>query len=362
MQNFDPSDAHDQELDIQDIEDDDQTIPFRYSISSYGADYPVDGLVRRLSDGGIYIPIFQRGFVWSYSQSSKFIESLLLGLPVPGIFLSKELDTQKLLVIDGQQRLRTLQFFYKGIFAESRREFFLKGVQSKFEGKTYETLSDEDRRKLDDSILHATIVRQEEPSDDESSIYHIFERLNTGGTQLNPQEIRASIFIGEFNDLLGELNRNNAWRGIFGSPSKRKRDQELILRFLSLYFYGANYSRPMKEFLNVYMGKNRHLQMNSTESIENVFVNTIETIHSGIGRKAFKPARALNAAIFDSVTIAVARRLEKGPIEDLSDLQRKYDSLLEDDEFIQSTGRATADEESVKHRINLATEALAQVQ
>lgn len=157
-----------------------EIITFKYSITSYGADYPIDGLVRRISDGSIYVPIFQRDFVWSYGQASSFIESLLLGLPVPGIFLSREQDTQKLLVVDGQQRLRTLQYFYEGLFAPNKKEFTLKNVQPQFEGKTYKSLPSEDRRRLDDSILHATVVRQDEPSDDESSIYLLFERLNTG--------------------------------------------------------------------------------------------------------------------------------------------------------------------------------------
>jgi hypothetical protein len=66
----------------------------RYVISSYGADYPVDGLVKRISREDIYVPTFQRGFVWSHAQASRFVESMLLGLPVPGIFLFKEPDTQ----------------------------------------------------------------------------------------------------------------------------------------------------------------------------------------------------------------------------------------------------------------------------
>ena len=99
--------------------------PLKYSITSYGADYPVDGLVRRIGDGSIFIPTFQRGFIWSLREASRFIESLLLGLPVPGIFLSRDEDTKKLMVIDGQQRLRTLQYFYDGIFHNTGREFAL---------------------------------------------------------------------------------------------------------------------------------------------------------------------------------------------------------------------------------------------
>ena len=161
------------------IDEIDEEITLKYSITSYGADYTIDSLVRRIDDGSIYIPPFQRGYVWKPKTGEKFIESLLLGLPVPGIFLSKEDKTNKLIVIDGQQRLITLQSFYRGKFPNNT-DFILKEVHQSLRGLTYKTLTEEDRRELDDSILHATIVRQDKPNDGQSSIYMIFERLNTG--------------------------------------------------------------------------------------------------------------------------------------------------------------------------------------
>lgn len=109
----------DESLDDEIDNDESEIAIFKYSITSYGADYPVDGLVKRLRDGNIFIPSFQREYVWNLSDASGFIESLLLGLPVPGVFLAREDDTQKLLVIDGQQRLKSLEFFYNGIFLPS---------------------------------------------------------------------------------------------------------------------------------------------------------------------------------------------------------------------------------------------------
>ena len=197
-----------------DVNPDDENTVFRYAITSYGADYPVDGLVKRIKAGSIYVPTFQRAYVWSLRDASRFIESLLLGLPVPGVFLSREEDTGKLLVIDGQQRLRTLDYFYRGLFEPTKREFALEGVQSKYQGRTYERLDPEDRLHLDDSIIHATVVRQDVPSDDDSSIYLVFERLNTGGKVLSPQEIRAALYHGEFNDALQTLNGTTAWREV----------------------------------------------------------------------------------------------------------------------------------------------------
>lgn len=339
----------------------DEVAPFTYSISSYGADYPVDALVRRIQDGSISIPQFQRGFVWKPKQASRFVESLLLGLPVPGIFLSKEQGSRALMVIDGQQRLRTLQYFYNGSFPDDR-PFELTGVQRRFEGLMYNSLPIEGRRQLDDSILHATIVKQDEPSEDESSIYYIFERLNTGGTLLQPQEIRACIYHGAFNDRLGELNLYPQWRQIYGKISDRMRDQELILRFLALYFQADSYQRPMKGFLNRFMARNRTLQRYSHEQVTAVFCNAIGSIADFIGPSAFRPKRALNAAIFDAVMVGVSRRLSSNPIRSGEQFRSQYDSLMANDEFTAAVTTGTSGEEVVRARMELATAAFTLVE
>ncbi len=101
--------------------DDELGYPIRYTITSYGSDMPIDGLVDRLKREDIFVPEFQRNFVWTIVQASRFIESLLLGLPVPGVFLFKEPETNKLMVVDGQQRLLTPHSFYKGVFGDIDR-------------------------------------------------------------------------------------------------------------------------------------------------------------------------------------------------------------------------------------------------
>lgn len=350
---------NDEELTAEESAEEQEATPFKYSITSYGADYPVDGLVKRISAESIFIPSFQRGYVWTLPQASRFVESLLLGLPVPGIFLSKDEPTQKLLVIDGQQRLRTLQWFYEGVFIPTKKEFSLQGVQSRFEGSTYRRLSDEDRRRLDDSILHATIVKQEEPSEDESSIYYIFERLNTGGTTLRPQEIRTAIYHGPFNDLLGVLNEHEAWRALYGPTDTRMRDRELILRFLALHFRADVYRRPLKGFLNDYMGANRYLRLQNEAVIRNAFVPTVEIIADVIGSRAFKPKRALNAAVSDAVMVGIVRRLQEGVIRNARELAESYNQLLANEEFVAATERSTTDEESVRRRLALASQVFA---
>jgi hypothetical protein len=357
---------------VEDINEN-EPLPVTFSITSYGADYPIDGLVKRLDAGDIVIPrfsadeptgadgsvAFQREFVWSKAQADRFIESLLLGLPVPGIFLVKEANGT-FLVLDGQQRLITLRSFYKGLFGG--REFKLGVVQTRWRDKTYQTLDAEDRRRLDNSILHATIVRQDEPSEDQSSIYMIFERLNSGGTALQPQEIRVALYHGDLAALLNELNADTSWRELYGRKSMKLKDIEQILRFFALNFQGATYERPMKGFLNKYMALNQDLKKQSAAILKPLFRDTIAAIAKGIGPRAFRPfGSAVNAAVLDSVMIGVADRLAKGPIKDQAQLSMAYDALMKDERYLAAVQRATADEDSVRARLELSRQAFSQV-
>ena len=101
----------DEEVEVEDVKEDESLVGNLFNLSSYGVDYPIESLVSRLNRKSFYIPDFQRKFVWSKNQASRFIESILLGLPVPGIFVFKEEETGKHLVIDGQQRLKSLTYF-----------------------------------------------------------------------------------------------------------------------------------------------------------------------------------------------------------------------------------------------------------
>lgn len=341
---------------IAEADDPADIVPFQYSVTGYGADYPVDGLVKRLREGDVYVPKFQRAYVWDSRRASKFVESLLLGLPVPGIFLSREEDTGKLLVIDGQQRLRTLEFFYNGEFGPDK-PFALVGVQSQFDGLTYEGLDPPDRRRLDDSIVHATVVRQDVPSDDDSSIYHLFTRLNTGGLQLTAQEIRASIFHGSFNELLHELNATPSWRRVFGRRNRRMRDQELILRFLAFYFQPEDYGRSMKGFLNSYMGRNRSLALQSAVELSGAFIPTIDAIDAALGSRAFRPRGYMNAAVFDSVMIGLARALAEGATLAPNKIAAVYRKLVRARAYTDATEVGTNAAQSVEARMRLATAA-----
>lgn len=342
------------EVEVIDADYERETVNSReYIISGYGADYDVEGLVNRLRRGDIETPGFQRAYVWNQHRASRFIESLLMGLPVPGIFLYKERDSQRLFVIDGQQRLKTLLYYY----AEDEAAFALKGLKSRFDGLYYKDLAPEDRRRLNDAIIRASIIHQEAPDDDGSSRYAIFERLNTNSTPLTPQEIRSAIYGGAFNSLIEELNNYSDWRALFGRQSIRKRDEELILRFLALYFNGENYSSPMKGFLNKFMKDNRELDSFDEQVVRSLFERTVTTMLSKLGERAIKPDRQVNAAAADAIMVAVARALDTESV--CSDLNAAYQSLMKDQDFLNAISAGTSQPVNVRKRIGLATQAFA---
>ncbi len=344
----------------EDASDDEFADPVRYIITSYGADMPVDALIKRLDVGNIFIPEFQRNFVWTRAQSSRFVESLLLGLPVPGIFLFKEPDTQKLMIVDGQQRLRTLHRFYKGTFEE--KKFDLIGVSPEFENRTYNNLSPVDRIRLDDSIIHAIIFQQAEPGNDQSSIYSVFERLNTGGTSLNPQEIRACVYRGNFNDLLSEFAEEPSWQELYGRRNVRKKGEEIILRFFALYYSLRNYEQPMKQFLNRFMEENRNLKKKRVKKFCRLFTKTVKVASKGLKRSAFRPERAFNVAVADAALVGLAHRLRKGRIMNYAALRTRHEELLGRlrEEDLHTVG--TSNKDRVLKRIQYAREAYEPVQ
>lgn len=344
---------------VEDIDEDVSTTGELFSISSFGVDYPVDTLVSRMTKKLFYIPPFQRAFVWSQNQCSRFIESLLLGLPVPGIFLFKEADSGKHLVIDGQQRLKSLQYFVEGVI--NGKEFSLSGLETRFSGRTYKTLDEADRSRLDDAVIHATVFKQDLPEGEINSVYEVFERINTGGIKLSPQEIRSCICHGSFNDYLHKLNDNPEWRAVYGPKSKRLKDVELILRFMAFYENGTNYRGPMKHFLNDYMKAKRNLSEAELNTLGEIFIKTMGFVEKALGNRSFRPDRSLNTAVFDSVGPALARRLlSTQPLENRL-AHDAYTALLQNDRFIEGYIRSTADEENVKKRMEEAENAFASI-
>ena len=351
-------------IDLSEEEQEDVT-PFRYSLTNYGADYTVDSIQDRFNKKKLAIPDFQRKYVWDIKKASRFIESLILGLPVPGVFLSQK-SAGPLMIIDGQQRLMSIKMFYDEKFGESGKEevFRLKGVQNELEGKTYESLNEDDKSTLDNAVIHATIIKDTSVDQDtDTSIYMVFERLNTGGMILQPQEIRSCVFPGEFNKLLGNLTNNVYWQKIYKKRSSRKKDEELFLRFFAFLYVNDKYEKKgLKNFLNLFMKINKDLSKNLTsQELSETFNATIEIAAKYIGDTAFKRGTTINAAIFESVMVGIAKRLKQNTPIDGDKVLQIYDKLMRDQEYIEATSMDTASVNSVNTRLNKAIQYFATI-
>ena len=347
---------------VVDDQEDEEIVPeVSYDVTSYGSDPDVEGLIRRMKRDEIIIPPFQRDYVWKQPEASRFIESLLLGLPVPGVFFATDPETNKLLVIDGQQRLKTLMFFYDGFFnpqpaARRHRVFTLQKVQKRFEGKSYAGLDERDRIRFNSAVIHATIVKQISPPRDDTSVYHIFARLNGGGRRLAEQEIRVALYHGDLMNMIKEINQYESWRQIFGRPHSRLKDQELILRFLALHRDLAVYSRPMAEFLSMFAGRNRNPNGSVLQQMKNQFQRCTDLFWTAVGHGVFRPGRAVNAAVFDSCMVGLAHRLETDDLPSPHAVKAAYEKLLQDTEYLEVISRSTADEAFVKIRLEKSRE------
>lgn len=324
----------------------------RFKILIYGADFTLEVLYNKLEQGEIVIPPFQRRYIWSIKKASRLIESFLLGLPVPQIFLYREEKQQDLLVVDGHQRLKTIQFFINEKF-ENNSTFHLRGVKSKWEGKKFSDLTNVEKRALKNSILRAVIFEQADPRD-MSSMYEIFDRLNTGGMQLSSQEIRNCLIRGEIRDFLKQLNKYERWRYLLGrkQPNKRMKDIELILRFFALRENWRLYKKNMKEFLNSYMKTNKNISQSKQEKYERLFKELIDKIGDEVGFRAFRLKRGVNSAVFDSVMVALS---EIG-VDKVENFEEKYDKLLENEKYKEYVSKSTTDVDRVKGRIKIAIE------
>ncbi len=302
------------DTELEDGNDEDETLPpSRYNVSSYGWDSDVEGLVKRLKRGDIFIPSFQRRFVWTQYEKSLFIESLILRLPVPSVFLAHDPETHNLNIVDGQQRLISLRDYLDGRFSLTGEKIRddLKGCYFSHDvakTRNSKVLSYRDARTLSDAVLHSIVIKPDPAQDDpelgneyNQAIIQIFSRLNKSGNPLQAHEIRTSIFHGRLDNLIRELNEHSAWRELFGRRHPRLRDMELILRFIALREDHENYKSPMSNFLDNFMEKNREMSEERAESVGDAFKRAATLVKKTLGERGLRSGKTLTASRFDAM-------------------------------------------------------------
>jgi len=356
---IDKKDEFSIEGDSPEVEDE---VAVDFHIASYPSDLTLGVLQDMWENGDIIIPDYQRNFVWSIKQASLLIESFLLGLPVPQVFFYVN-DENRNEVIDGQQRITSIVCFLSGYFGDEsihgkKQVFRLTGLseKSKYNKKRFDDLDESDKRKLrNSSVLRAINIKQLSPRDDRTSAYHIFERLNTGGSPLKAQEIRNVVFRGDFLNELKELNLHGSWRDLIGKPNldRYQKDVELVLRMFAFCYREKTYEKPMKEFLNKACNEYRNESGKDVADFSSRFVKVCDFLADELGDKPFHIRGPLNIPVLESVFVTVFNNFGK-----IENVRKRFEDLLDNDEFDETTFLSTSDASVIRKRFKFAREAL----
>jgi hypothetical protein len=372
-------------------EQEDAYSPLQYNVSVSPNDFNVATIFSYIESGAFKIPGFQRNYVWDIKRASKLIESLILGLPVPQIFLYEK-SQNEYHVIDGHQRLMSIYYFIKKRFPktaariELRRIFAQKGSipedvigrddlfanfnlmfteripgqRNPFHGLNYATLG-EHKRALDLRPIRCVMIKQTS-GDDDSAIHEIFNRLNTGGVNLRPQEIRASLYDSEFMRMLHRVNLNADWRNLLNKsdPDLHFRDVEILLRGFAILIEQQSYSPSMVKFLNSFSKHAQEFPRDEIDYLEDLFESFLRACENLPPSTFLQPNNRINMALFEAV-FAVAcgpsywrHELIEGYLE-----PRGIDELATaDEEFKQASLEGTTSKANVFKRLERAKKSL----
>jgi len=353
------SDNDDNEIDI---------IPENERILSTQAyDKSVEDLILKMRKDPPQIilnPDYQRNYVWDNKKASLLIESLLLNVPIPSIYV-QQADDGKWDVVDGQQRLKSLLRFYEGEFRLTSLEVF-----DNFNHKYYSQLEPRIQQLLNDKMLRVVVIF---PDSNPTIKYDIFARLNRGSVKLTEQELRNCIYRGELNKLVMNLRKYKPFqKDILQLPvdgHKTMMDAELVLRFFALYeafeyneemrkVEFPTYKGSMKFFINKYMENNKKISIEKLENLKELFRNAVNLVYSVFGENAFKNIKQngfdkkLNKAIFDIQIVALMK------INNNQKLIEKKDEIIDalinliknDNQFDDSISKATGNRFKLEYR------------
>lgn len=369
---------------LDDLPEDDEAQIDEYDLTSSPNDFNISTIYNFIDSGAVKIPGFQRNYVWDIRRASKLIESLIIGLPVPQVFLYEQ-ARNNFLVIDGQQRLMTIYYFVRGrfprrdkrgairrIFAEEGKlpdevveddtyfeKFNLRlpdiavGRPNKFHRLNYSTLGDY-KVQFDLRTIRNVIVKQIRPTDDDSSIYEMFHRLNTGGINLTPQEIRSSLYHSPLYDELFRLNMDERWRALIGprEPDLHMRDIEVMLRGIAMWRAGAEYAPSMVKFLNRYSKAAQSFDQDEIDEISSRFDQFLDAV-ADVPRSLFlTKQQRFSLPLFESVFAAASEALEED--EDWTLSAEDLVDLAEDEDFQRFSQEQTTNTTHVKGRLAAA--------
>lgn len=380
------------EGEFNDLKDTESGSILEYEISAAPNDFNINTLYDFIKSGIVRIPGFQRNYVWDLKRASKLIESLLIGIPIPQIFLYEE-SKNKFLVIDGQQRYMTIYYFKNKRFPRYEKRFELRrifdesgeipekilfdntyfqdfelslseslpGRTNRFNHLNYSTLEEEDRISLNLRTIRNVIIKQNRPEEDSSVIFEIFNRLNTGGMNLKPQEIRTSLFHSRFYDMLYRINLDENWRKLTPTeyPDLNMRDIEIILRGFAMLNKHLEYRPSMLKFLNSFSIDAKTFSIEVIKQLEDLFLIFVKECVKVDNKLFFSKGGRFNISVFEAIFVATCENAFNKKNHDIAPLfKEKVENLKGNSEFIEATQSGTSGSANVKTRINKAKEIL----
>ncbi len=329
-------------------------------INTQAYDKSVADVVRMMAENDINLnPEYQRNYIWDNKRASLLIESIILNVPIPVIYVAQEKD-DSWTVIDGLQRLNSLKRFFE-------RDFKLSGLEilSELNKSDIKSLNPKALRVLKNGLLRIIVISHDSH---EEIKYDVFMRLNRGAVKLNEQELRNCLYRGKLNQLLKNMAENKDFLALLRikAPHKRMMDCELILRFLALNGNWnsetgeiEHYKGRMKSFLNNFMIRNQNPNEERLEYYKNVFDSTADKVHTVIGNHAFrrinldgKVESTLNRAIMDCLMVSFARFEKEILLNKKAEINERLRELFINDEpFRDSVTIGTSDQKVITYRL-----------
>jgi len=363
------------------VEDDDDTISqerlengsiYPYDPSTYDIDIREEPqtiyelVIRKWDQGKLILdPEFQRNFVWKIEQQSQFIESVILNFPLPAFYINKNIKG-KYIIVDGRQRLTTLRRFLQNKFRLGNLK-----VLTHLNGKNFVEITELDsmyQTKIEDKKLHIYLIQ---PSVPMAMVYDIFNRINTGGTQLQRQEIRSCIYLGKSTELLEELASQDYFKRAidYGISPLRKKDQEAILRYLSFKImdYETEYKNSLNNFVEEGMKKiNSAMSDEKINELKEDFKRVMEKTFAFFGTKNFRvPTRStrgrINLALLESVSYFFSNQSDDFLDKHKVQIKKNFKLLFDNPEYLDAIKVSTGDPQRVKKRFRLVGEILGNV-
>ena len=342
------------------IENESMTEEQNTKVFTQTKDLPIS-TIKELYDEGDIIPqpTYQRDYVMDNKQASKLIESILIQIPIPTVYLCEESDG-RLSVIDGQQRITSIVRFLKN-------EFDLRGLEElkTLNKKYFKDLDKSMQRTIKTTTLNSIVILKES----QELKYEIFARLNQGSTKLKPQELRNCIYRGSFNDMLEELADYHLLKILYREENKRKNYQEYILRFFALR-NESDYKSSLKRTFNDYMAKHQNDSEEEIQNFKKNFTSTMDIIKQVLGETAFcvydrqnsKFLNTFSGSVYDSIAVAFAKFNNHDLMAHADEIRMAIEEIKRNNLTYQDyTYASSGDKRRVIGRIQIIYQAIAEI-